>query len=599
MPRLAPRRTPDRPRLTPLEDRAVPAGGWLGDLLSSVPAGGSDPGRVSVVQTSTVSAPASADVAVTQSANVTGTDSATTSTDNTLGVSLTVTGPARGVVNTPIPLNVQLTAPADATVTVTGVPAGATLSAGTNANGTWTLTPAQVSGLTLTAPTAGTSTLTVRVRAVSGTSTSEQWATLTVTVDPAGGGGNTGGTTGTGGAAVLVGGELRVTGTAGDDTILVKPAADPTKLEVFLNGTSQGTFDLTAITGRVVVRGLAGNDKITVDPAVTKPTSLYGNMGNDTLGGGSGNDLLAGGWGDDTYLFADGWGADTVREDGFPFSFLAGRDTADFSAVTAGLTVTRGAGTPRVTAGPNSVQVREVERVIGGSGTDTLAALGEGNAWSLTGTGAGGLNGMLQFSGVENLTGGPGWDAFAVSPGAGVSGIIDGAGGLNSLNYRGWTTGVTVNLPLGTATGAGGGVRNVSIVRGGAGNDLIVGNDRDNYLSGEGGNDVLIGGRGNDLLFGGPGDDLILSGVTDYATDPAALSAVQAEWTSGSSYTDRVAHLTGTTGGVNNGKVFNSTTVHGDGGVDIVGGGSGRDWFVTGPGDIHLDMTPDETRTRL
>jgi hypothetical protein len=49
-------------------------------------------------------------------------------------------------------------------ITIAGIPAGATLSAGTdNSDGTWTLTPAQLSGLTLTPPSnfSGTFNLTV------------------------------------------------------------------------------------------------------------------------------------------------------------------------------------------------------------------------------------------------------------------------------------------------------------------------------------------------------------------------------------------------------------------------------------------------------
>lgn len=39
---------------------------------------------------------------------------------------------------------------------------------------------------------------------------------------------------------------------------------------------------------------------------------LYGDSGNDTLDGGTGNDTLKGGYGDDTYIFAKGYGNDTI-----------------------------------------------------------------------------------------------------------------------------------------------------------------------------------------------------------------------------------------------------------------------------------------------
>ncbi|GGE25549.1 hypothetical protein GCM10011345_34380 [Gemmobacter megaterium] len=49
-----------------------------------------------------------------------------------------------------------------------------------------------------------------------------------------------------------------------------------------------------------VITGAWGND------------SLYGGQGNDTLIGGAGNDLLNGGPGADTFVFAPGFGQDTV-----------------------------------------------------------------------------------------------------------------------------------------------------------------------------------------------------------------------------------------------------------------------------------------------
>ena len=66
--------------------------------------------------------------------------------------------------------------------------------------------------------------------------------------------------------------------------------------------------------------------------------------GDDTLSGDDGDDLLNGGFGDDTYLFADGWGTDTVV--GFVAGIgslddvadIAAFDFADFAAVQAAMT---------------------------------------------------------------------------------------------------------------------------------------------------------------------------------------------------------------------------------------------------------------------
>ncbi|MFC5309702.1 hypothetical protein ACFPM2_31795, partial [Azospirillum picis] len=72
-------------------------------------------------------------------------------------------------------------------ITISGVPAGATLSAGTdNGDGTWTLSAAQLSGLTITPPADFSGTLNLSVTAtssVNGTQASHTEA-LTVTVAP-------------------------------------------------------------------------------------------------------------------------------------------------------------------------------------------------------------------------------------------------------------------------------------------------------------------------------------------------------------------------------------------------------------------------------
>ncbi|MFK8115623.1 MAG: hypothetical protein AB8B91_25730, partial [Rubripirellula sp.] len=68
-----------------------------------------------------------------------------------------------------------------------------------------------------------------------------------------------------------------------------------------------------------------------------------------------------------------------------------------------------------------------VAQVVGGEGNNT---------WTLTGQNKGTVN-TFKFSGFENLTGGDQNDVFVLSPGASVSGKIDGAGGTDTLNYSG------------------------------------------------------------------------------------------------------------------------------------------------------------------
>ena len=71
-------------------------------------------------------------------------------------------------------------------VTITGVPLDASLSAGTNnGGGSWTLIPGQLAGLTLTAGAATTASLTVTATNTEGaTASTSQTIPLTVTSDP-------------------------------------------------------------------------------------------------------------------------------------------------------------------------------------------------------------------------------------------------------------------------------------------------------------------------------------------------------------------------------------------------------------------------------
>jgi hypothetical protein len=112
----------------------------------------------------------------------------------------------------------------------------------------------------------------------------------------------------------------------------------------------------------------------------------------------------------------------------------------------------------------------------GGGGNNTLVGPSAANTWRITGLNAGSLNSSMAFSGFRNLTGGPGADTFIFNNGQGVNGTINGGGGANALDYTGYTTPVTVNLPANTATGVGGTIANLQSFTGGSsGNNTLVG----------------------------------------------------------------------------------------------------------------------------
>ncbi len=139
----------------------------------------------------------------TPAPNFSGTDTFTYSIDDVCGtttatVTMNVTGVAdaptlsaadsAGLEDAPIAINISaaLTDSSEVlSVRVSGLPSGASLSAGTaNPDGSWTLTPAQLPGLTVTPPNnySGTMTLTIDATSADGASTATTSTTLDVEV---------------------------------------------------------------------------------------------------------------------------------------------------------------------------------------------------------------------------------------------------------------------------------------------------------------------------------------------------------------------------------------------------------------------------------
>lgn len=97
--------------------------------------------------------------------------------------------------------------------------------------------------------------------------------------------------------------------------------------------------------------------------------------------------------------------------------------------------------------------------------------------------------------------------------------IVD-SGGVDTLDYSGFSANQLINLNPEMFMNIGGLTGNVTIGRGtvienatgGSGADMIIGNDVVNVLRGNGGNDTIDGGIGSDWLYGGNGDDAIEGG---------------------------------------------------------------------------------------
>lgn len=184
-------------------------------------------------------------------------------------------------------------------------------------------------------------------------------------------------------------------------------------------------------------------------------------------------------------------------------------------------------------------------------------------------------------------------DSIVITPVAGVAGEINVLIGGSSSSFT--PTGRIIIL-----CGPGDDKVNVAsiiglpmFIRGGAGDDTLkgaggadiilggIGNDR---LMGADGRDLLIGGDGADRIRGDQADDILIAGTTAHDSDPAALGAISAEWTSSRTYAERVNNLRDGSGTAtrSNGSIFLSVgvTVFNDGDADSLSGNAGTDWFI-------------------
>jgi serralysin len=146
--------------------------------------------------------------------------------------------------------------------------------------------------------------------------------------------------TGNSGDNVLNGGRGADTliGGLGNDTYLVSNVGD-----VAIEATNAGTDSVRSsitwalganlenltLTGTSAING-TGNELNNVITGNTAANTLFGGAGNDTLIGAAGNDVLIGGLGNDSFVFATGFGRDTISD------FQGGRGIVDTIQLSLG-----------------------------------------------------------------------------------------------------------------------------------------------------------------------------------------------------------------------------------------------------------------------
>jgi Ca2+-binding RTX toxin-like protein len=326
------------------------------------------------------------------------------------------------------------------------------------------------------------------------------------------------------GAGDFAADSVTVSGTKGDDHIEVQGQGGSV--------TVTGLPELVTITGTeatdaLVVSGGAGNDMLsaaaladgnimlTLDGGAGNDTIigsqgadlLLGGDGNDTVIGGRGNDTALLGNGNDTFIWNPGDGSDVVEGQ-------AGTDTLIFNGANVAERIDISANGQRVRL---SRDVANITMDLDGIERIQVNALGSADTITvndLTGTDA------KQVAIDLSSPAGSGQ-----GDGAADTVMVNGAAGNDRINVASNGSSVVVNGLAAQVTIAGAEPGNDSLlVDGGAGNDTINasalkagqinltirGGAGDDTIIGSAGNDTVIGGTGNDVVSLGAGDDTFI-----------------------------------------------------------------------------------------
>ena len=287
---------------------------------------------------------------------------------------------------------------------------------------------------------------------------------------------------------------------------------------------------------------------------------ILGTNGNDVIVAGDGDDLILGRGGRDTICARDGF--DTVR----------GGDGVDL--------LDGGAGD---------------DSVIGNGGKDTL--LGRSGADFLSGNSGDDYleSGTNAFPLLEDLMGGPGDDEMLGGPG------LDRALYFDSKH--------AVQVDLGADTASGDGTDTLQDIEGATGSDfddILVGDDGSNGLSGGEGDDTIQGldsgtlEEDSDLLTGGGGDDLIDGGDGfDLVNYDAACQPVQVDLAAGTAAGQGADALMGVEGAIGSecadtmvGNAEDNAFLGLEGDDEMDGaGGTDTAVFLLAPGPVTADLS--------
>ena len=380
-----------------------------------------------------------------------------------------------------------------------------------------------------------------------------------------------------------------------------------------LASSNDALINTLTITGIENVTATSGNDTITGNDISNTIITLAGDdvvdggAGDDTITTGSGNDTVDGGDGEDT--INTGSGDDTIIASAGTDIIDGGtgtEDLLDYSSrtdINSSVSLTLNGTTEIVVTidGVSSDRIRGIEHVTGSTVNDTLVGDASDNI----------LRGM---AGSDTLSGRGGNDT------------LDGGAGNDTADYTTALNAIGINLTLGSNQayddGSGGVDTLISIenILGSTMDDIFVGSDVANSLSGGDGDDIFYATLGNDTYDGGNGgetngDTVDYSGAnnsdgdsnTDYAAastiasinttmNNLGTSTITVTYGDASTDTHTISTIENITGSTGNDTIIGNVAdniLRGHDGDDTIAGRGGDDTLYGG--DENTDTSSNDT----
>ena len=236
---------------------------------------------------------------------------------------------------------------------------------------------------------------------------------------------------------------------AGDVTIRVGSDSVTIEAAAYANGRYTLHYGASNTLAGKLTLGTTGND-----PSLTGTAEkdlLVGLTGADTLRGDAGSDILSGGAGADTYVFENGGGADTIRNDAdggmLQFKDATGLDDFSFARNSGGVTIRVGSDSVTIEAaayangrytlhyGASNTPLGRLALGTDNDDTGTATVTGTGDRDLLVGlAGADTLKGdanadtLVGGSGGDTLEGGAGDDLYLFFAFDGTDTVTDDGG---------------------------------------------------------------------------------------------------------------------------------------------------------------------------